>query len=120
MLSELGYKAVDDKESIEHKFWKFKIAEYYKNKGFDVLVEEHVNGRPDIIVINGEKKVAVEIETGESYAIKNIEKNLKAGFDEVVCVAVNKEVKEKIRQELEKNNLIDSKIKITCVFEFEI
>jgi hypothetical protein len=120
MLSELGYKAADDRESIEHKFWKFKIAEYYKKKGFDVLVEEHVNGRPDIIVINGEKKVAVEIETGESYAIKNIEKNLKAGFDEVVCVAVNKEVKEKIRQELEKNNLIDSKIKITCVFEFEI
>jgi len=50
MLNELGYRAVDDKESVVHKFWKQRIGEYYKGKGFDVLVEEHVNGKPDIIL----------------------------------------------------------------------
>ncbi len=115
MLNELGYRAVDDKESIVHKFWKFRIAEYYKNKGFDILVEEHVNGKPDIIVISGDKKVAVEIETGNSEAIQNIEKNIKAGFDEVICVATNKEVEEKIRQELK---IEDARIRLTTVFEF--
>jgi hypothetical protein len=114
MLNELGYKAVDDKESIGHKFWKFRIAEYYKNKGFDVLVEEHVNGKPDIIVISGDKRVAVEIETGNSDYLKNIERDIKA-FDEVICVAVNKEVEEKIREEL---TIQDEKVKITSVFEF--
>ena len=116
MLNELGYKAVDDKESIGHKFWKFRIAEYYKNKGFNVLVEEHVNGRPDIIVMNGSKKVAVEIETGNSYALQNIERDLKL-FDEVICVAVNKDVEEKIKRDLKTS---DERVKVTSVFEFSI
>jgi len=29
-----------------------------------VFVEKNINGRPDIIAINGDKKTAVEIETG--------------------------------------------------------
>lgn len=115
MLNELGYRAVDDKESVVHKFWKQRIGEYYKSKGFDVLVEEYVNGKPDIIVISGDKKVAVEIETGNSEAIKNIEKNIKAGFDEVICVATNKEVEDKTRQELK---IEDARVKVTNVFEF--
>jgi hypothetical protein len=114
MLNELGYKAVDDKESIGHKFWKFRIAEYYKAKGFDVLVEEHVNGKPDVIVMSGAKKIAVEIETGNSDYLKNIERDVKA-FDEVICVAVNKEVEERIRQEL---RIEDARVKITSVFDF--
>ncbi len=115
MLNELGYRAVDDKESVVHKFWKQRIGEYYKSRGFDVLVEEHVNGKPDIIVISGDKKVAVEIETGNSEAIQNIEKNIKAGFDEVICVATNKEVEEKTRQELK---IEDARVRLTSVFEF--
>ncbi len=116
MLNELGYKAVDDKESIGHKFWKFRIAEYYKNKGFNVLIEEHVNGRPDIIVMNGSKKVAVEIETGNSDFIKNIERDSRL-FDEVICVAVNKEVEAKIIKDFK---LSDDKVRIVSVFSFSI
>ncbi|MDP2911995.1 MAG: DUF853 family protein, partial [Candidatus Omnitrophota bacterium] len=116
MLNELGYKAVDDKESIGHKFWKFRIAEYYKNKGFNVLIEEHVNGRPDIIVMNGSKKVAVEIETGNSDFIKNIERDSRL-FDEVICVAVNKDVEAKIIKDFK---LSDNKVKIVSVFSFSI
>ena len=115
VLADLGHDSKDDKESVEHKFWKFRIAEYYRNKGFEVLVEEHINGRPDIIVINGSKKVAVEIETGNSDFIKNIERDLKA-FDETVCVAVNKEVEEKIRQ----NKFQDEKLKVISAFSFSI
>jgi hypothetical protein len=115
MLNELGYRAVDDKESVVHKYWKQKIGEYYKNRGFDVLVEEHVNGKPDIIVISGDKKVAVEIETGNSEAVKNIEKNIKAGFDEVICVATNKEVEAKTIQDFKQDN---EQVKIISVLSF--
>ncbi|MCX5698652.1 MAG: DUF853 family protein [Candidatus Omnitrophica bacterium] len=114
MLNEIGYKTVDDKESIIHKFWKFKIGEYYRSKDFDVLIEEHINGKPDIIVMGNGKKVAVEIETGNSDYIKNIERDVKA-FDEVICVAVNKEVEARIRQELKTE---DGKIKLTTSLEF--
>lgn len=118
-LRDLGYKVKDDRESIEHKFWKFKIAEYYKTKGFNVLVEEHINGRPDIIVVNAHKQIAVEIETGASDFTKNITRDLKT-FDETVCVATNKEVEEKIQQALNENNLINDNLKITSVLNFQI
>jgi len=119
VLRELGYDVKDSMESIEHKFWKSKIAEYYKTKGYNVLVEEHINGRPDIIVVNGSKQIAIEVETGSSDFIKNITRDLRA-FDETVCVATNKEVEEKIHLGFNENNLINAKLKITSVFNFDI
>ena len=45
-----------------------------------VLVEQyHVNGRPDIIVEKDDKKIAVEIETGKSDVVGNIQRALEAG-----------------------------------------
>jgi len=116
ILNGLGYKAVDDKESIEHKYWKQKIGEYYKAKGFDILIEEHINGKPDVIVISGSKRIAIEIETGESYYLKNIERDIKL-FDEVICVAVNKDVEAKIIKDF---NQVNDKVKIVSVFSFSI
>ena len=118
-LGDLGYEVQDSRESIEHKFWKFRIAEYYRGKGFGVLVEEHVNGKPDIIVINKNKKTAVEIETGSSDYIKNVSRDLNA-FDETVCIATSKEVEEKIRKDLYENNLIGDRVNITSVLNFEV
>ncbi|MBN1156546.1 ATP-binding protein [Candidatus Woesearchaeota archaeon] len=117
VLRDLGYKTRNDKESIIHKFWKHRIAEYYKNKNFEVLVEEHINGKPDIIVLNRGRKTAIEIETGNSDAISNIEKNIKAGFDEIVCIATNKDTEEKIKQELQRKNL-DKKVTLTLASNF--
>ena len=110
----MGHEAKDDKESVEHKFWKGKIGEYYKNKGFDVLVEEHINGSPDIIVINGNIKAAVEIETGNSDFVKNIERDSKL-FDEVICVATDKEAEKKITENLKQT---DGMVKVVSVLSF--
>jgi len=119
LLRDLGYEVKEESESIEHKFWKTKIVEYYKAKGFDVLVEERINGKPDIIVVNRNKNTAIEIETGNSDFIKNITRDLRA-FDETVCVATNKEAEEKIQLGLKENNLINFKLKIVSVLNFEI
>lgn len=119
VLRDLGYEVKNTREGIAHKFWKHKVAEYYKRKGLKVFVEEYfVNGRPDIIVFNNGKKVALEIETGKSNIIYNIEKCLKAGFDEVVCVATSKRVEGKIREELELKKIIDDRLKVMNVFGF--
>jgi hypothetical protein len=117
ILNDLGYETKEQNETVEHCFWKSKISEYYKNKGFNVLVEEHINGKPDIIVIGDNKKVAVEIERDSMQAVKNIEKNLKAGFDEIICVATNKDIETKIRVNFQQ---LDEKVKILSVLSFTI
>lgn len=115
-LREMGYEVREETEGAEHKFWKRKISDFYRSKGFLVEEEVYVNGKPDILIINGEKRIALEIETGNSDVLGNIEKNLKAGFDEIICVATNKEVEEKIREQLRGT---DERVRITSVFEFE-
>jgi predicted transcriptional regulator len=91
VLRDLGYDISDTGEGIVHRFWKYKISEYYKSKNLNVAVEKTINGRPDIIVENHTTKAAIEIETGRSDFISNIRRNLEAGFDEVICVAASKE-----------------------------
>ncbi len=119
ILRELGYEVKNDNESLTHKFWKTRIAGYYETKGFNTLVETHINGRPDIIVVNDSKQIAVEIETGSSDFIKNISRDIKA-FDETICIATDKEVEEEIKKRLNENNLLNGKLKITSVLNFEI
>ncbi|MBN1156537.1 hypothetical protein JXA85_02910 [Candidatus Woesearchaeota archaeon] len=117
ILRDLGYKTQNDKESIVHKFWKEKVAEYYRKKGFHVLVEEHINGKPDIIAMNKMAKIAIEIETGNSDFCKNVERNIEAGFHGIICVATSKGIEEKIRQELQRKNL-DKKVTLALASNF--
>jgi hypothetical protein len=121
VLRDLGYDVKLSRESIIHKFWKQKISEYYSGKNLEVLFEQyHINGRPDIVLINHDKKIAVEIETGKSNAISNIQRALEAGFDETISVATNRFVEDKIRQDLKNKNITDSRVKVTSVFAFDI
>ena len=84
-----------------------------------VRVEEYyINGRPDIIINKKDKKIAIEIETGKSNYVKNIEQALAAGLDEVVCMAVNRFVEDKIARALKKNGIDDNRIRIVGVRGF--
>lgn len=101
VLRDIGHMVNDSSEGIVHKYWKYIIAENYRKKGFDVSVKEYINGRPDIFAAENGKRIAIEIETGKSDAIGNIQRALKAGFDEVICIATNHKAEEKIRKELD-------------------
>ena len=118
VLRDIGHIIKEKSEGIIHKFWKNRLAEYYQDKNYEVLVEKEINGKPDLIVIGGNMRVAVEIETGKSDAVANVEKNLKAGFDEIISVAVNEKVEEKIRRELGKEDTCDGRVKVSCVSGF--
>ncbi len=120
LLRDSGYEVENIREGVVHKFWKHKIAEYYRGKGLEVLIEEPANGRADIVVVYEDKKTAVEIETGKSDYIGNIQKRLKAGFDEVICVATSRYVEEKIREELSRKNIVDGRVKVSSVFGFNV
>lgn len=116
LLQDLGFEFKNESEGIVHKYWKHTVAEFYRNQSFDVRVEKYyVNGRPDIIVVNGDKKVAIEIETGKSNYVGNIERALEAGFDEVICLAVNRFVEDKILRRLRQNGIEDEKVRVVNV-----
>jgi len=118
VLREKGLSVNEKQEGIEHKFWKFKIAEYYKNMGYEVLVEKEVNGSPDIIV-NTDKRTAIEIETGSSDILGNIRRCMDTGFEEIVVVFTNKDAEKKIKAIIETKNLL-SRVKLTSALSFDI
>jgi hypothetical protein len=85
-----------------------------------VYIEERVNGNVDLAIRKDNKSIAIEIETGTSDFINNIQKDLKAGFDLVISIAVNEIVEARIKEQLVKNKLnYIKRIKVTTVRAFE-
>lgn len=77
---------------IEHRYWNHKIAEINRKAGYKVELEKYIDGVGyiDQFIEKGGKKIAIEIETGNSKPIDTIKRDLDAGcFDKVVCVAIN-------------------------------
>jgi len=101
-LQDLGVQKPKKRynESLEHMYWKHKVAEYYRKHGYNVLIEEPVNGYTDIVIIKDGKRIAVEIETGKSDWRKNVEKNLKKGFSQIMIAVTNQELLLKIENEI--------------------
>ena len=79
------------RESLEHRFWINKAAEYYERKKYKVTREHPVkgNGAIDILAKKPGEKVAVEVETGKSDIKTNLSKISKAGFDRVILIATS-------------------------------
>ncbi len=71
-LEKLGYLVRRDRNGIEHRFWKWKVAAYYRKKGYKVFIEKRINGAVDVAVKKDNLSIAIEIETGTSDSIKNI------------------------------------------------
>ena len=101
-------------EGAAHRFWKEQLAERLRQRGFRVEVEKERNGKADLVASQFGRRIAVEIESGESDFLGNLERDLQADFDEIVCVAVNREVKEKLARAIPQN----SRIKLVLASEF--
>jgi hypothetical protein len=91
-LSEGGSRAlgVDEKaiqgkrhESMEHWYWKIKLAEMLREKGNAVEVEKDGS---DLVFERDGQRIAVEIETGKSDTDANVRRDLEEGFDRVISV----------------------------------
>ena len=94
LAQTLGYgiEHLPKNASCEHELWKKKVADYLKNKGYEVEEEKSIGGgkATDIVAKNGNETVAIEIETGKSNETFNIDKNLKKNFDKVISVRLTK------------------------------
>jgi DNA-binding MarR family transcriptional regulator len=113
VLRKLGYKIEKNwrKGSLEHCYWIEEIAKGLKKKGYKVEIEKPIgNGKTvDLAFEKDGERIAVEVETGKSDAIWNIQKDLKAGFDKVISVAIDRKVKEKIEKLIKESGLFRNK-----------
>jgi len=88
--------------SLEHEYWKHKIAEHYKKAGYNVKLEVPVNGFTDVIIELDGIRTAIEIETGKSNWQKNIKKNMKKSFDQIMIFATNNEAFQTIKKSMDR------------------
>ena len=111
VLTDEGKKAIPEVKiekvfhkqgSWEHEYWKFRVGEHYRRKGYKVTFEYKIgDGKSvDLVAEKDRKRIAIEIETGKSDSIYNIRKDLEAGFEEVIILCLNKDIKEKLALEL--------------------
>jgi len=112
IANELGYPIIkiDGQASLEHEYWRNRVAQYCRNMGYNVKFEVHINGDSDIVAEKGDLRIALEIETGKNGvndAIDNIQKNLKAkaGFEQIISVATNKEFFRELQNKVKETGL---------------
>ncbi len=81
---------------LEHRYWKDRVSRALAREGLHVE-QEHVrngDGRVDVHAENG-AKVAVEIETGKSDVKANVQKDLRAGYSDVLILPTNPRARRK-------------------------
>ncbi len=108
LLKKLGYDTENRirQYGLLHEFWKDKVKRYYEKLGYKVTPEEKINGeRADLVAEKDEERIAIEIETGNSNAIRNIIKCLRAGFDTVISVPINKQIETQTEERLSQEKL---------------
>ena len=100
----------------EHEYWKQKVGEQYRRKGYEVTFEYKIgDGKSvDLVADKDCKRIAIEIETGKSDSIYNIRKDLEAGFDEIVILILD----EKLRSIIEQNITAKEKVRILDTRDF--
>lgn len=93
LLRQLGHDARWPyyRASPEHEYWKEQAARHYAARGYIVAKEAPLplGGAVDVVASKQDERVAIEVETGKSDPVANIQKALNAGFDKVVSLATN-------------------------------
>jgi hypothetical protein len=93
---------------MEHKYWKNKLAEHFKAKGWKVTPEYPIGGGKtiDLLIEKEGKRIPVEIETGGTDPRYNIQKDIEAGFDYVIIAAPGREALAKIQSKITKSDKV--------------
>ena len=105
---------------MEHAFWQEKLVEFFESKGFNAEKEVYTEGHHvDVVARNALESIAMELETGKSDVVANVDKCLSSGFDKVYSVALPSFSIDKLEAKLEqfKNN---PKFEVKSIKEFPI
>jgi hypothetical protein len=75
----------------EHRYWKRRLADVLRASDYTVTEEHPLGGGKavDVVAQRDGRRIAFEVETGNSDAAANVRKCLAAGFEPVVVVATS-------------------------------
>lgn len=91
-------KALRGSNGAEHRYWKHRVAAALEDAGLRVATEKPINGdRVDVHVENGDR-TAIEVETGKSDIAHNIDKDLRAGYKDVLILPTNPRARRKVNR----------------------
>ncbi|MDK2465047.1 MAG: hypothetical protein QI223_09785, partial [Candidatus Korarchaeota archaeon] len=81
-------RALPKNASLEHEYWKHRIAEDYRRRGYQVEEEVHIGGgrSVDLVATGKGERIAIEIETGKSDESANQRKCAQARFRRTLVV----------------------------------
>ena len=105
--------------SIVHEYWKRFYAQRFREQGYQVEFEApRKSGRVDVVAKNESEKIAIEIETGKSDFIRNVQQDLAAKYNKVFVIATDKPAFKKIEKKLAQAGLlIAGRVKLVLVAE---
>jgi hypothetical protein len=86
-----------------HTYWKRRLAEHLRARGYEVAEEFPVGGGKtiDLVATRSGKRVAFEIETGKSDIVANAQKCLDAGIGEVFVVTTSANLRDSLARMLD-------------------
>lgn len=100
-------KRSSGQESVEHEYWKLAWAERLRKDGWKVMVEApRVGGWVDVLAERGGKRVGVEVESGKSDVVSNVQKALESG-NRVNVVATNEKARRRVEKKLAEAGLLE-------------
>ena len=120
-LRSLGVERSSNRHgSLEHLYWVGTVANELRRRGFQVEVEAHIgDGKTvDVVWMKGVDRVAIEVETGKSDILGNVEKCVSNDFNGVVSVATNEKVKARTIEALGKTSVNQAQVKVMTVRQF--
>jgi Holliday junction resolvase-like predicted endonuclease len=81
------------RESLEHRYWVNKTAQFFERQGYKVNKEHPVkgNGAIDLLAQKSGEQIAIEIETGKSDIKSNLKNITKADFARTIVLATSAE-----------------------------
>ncbi|MFC1764795.1 hypothetical protein ACFL6U_22335 [Planctomycetota bacterium] len=105
--------------SIVHEYWKRFYAQRFQERGYDIRFEvPRESGRVDVVARKGSERIAIEIETGKSNILRNIQQDLAAKYTQIIVVATDKPAFEKVQRFLAQVGLLGlDRIRIKLAYE---
>ncbi len=93
--------------SITHEYWKRFYAQRLREQGYHAEFEvPRKSGRVDVVARKDGEKIAIEIETGKSDFIRNVQQDLAAKYNKVLVIATDKPAFKKIEKKLSQAGLL--------------
>lgn len=105
-MTEKGKKAlgIEEKQSkrhggMEHQYWQERVADRLKQMGWTVHKEHPIGGGKaiDLLATKNGRRIAFEIETGNSDIAANVKKVPEGKFDKLVVVLTSARARAKAR-----------------------